>query len=146
MGDKGYLKEKRENAIAKLLDAEIDFNELLKDQKKILGIFSFGNFLEKNDRKIFKFLLATLDDHVIGKEPKEEVVDEIETALTFLENEDVQGFSDYVANVLSGLINTPFEAYEKQIFLSVLMMFNGLIGKAVDKINAKIEEAEKEIN
>lgn len=146
MGDKGYLKEKRENAIAKLLDAEIDFNELLKDQKKILGIFSFGNFLEKNDRKIFKFLLATLDDHVIGKEPKEEVVKEIETALTFLENEDIQGFSDYVAGILSGLITTPFEAYEKQIFLSVLMMFNGLIGKAVEKINAKIEEAEKEDN
>lgn len=146
MSDKGYLKEKRENAIARLLDAEIDFNDLLKDQKKILGIFSFGNFLEKNDRKIFKFLLATLDDHVIGKEPKEEVVNEIEIALTFLENEDIQGFSDYVAGVLSGLINTPFEAFEKQIFLSVIMMFNGLIGKAVEKINAKIEEVEKENN
>jgi len=146
MSDKGYLKEKRENAIAKLLDATIDFNELLKDQKKILGIFSFGNFLEKNDRKIFKFLLETLDDHVIGKEPKEEVVNEIETALNFLENEDVQGFSDYVAGVLSGLITTPFEAYEKQIFLSVLMMFNALIGKAVVKINAKIAEAELEDN
>lgn len=146
MSDKGYLKEKRENAIAKLLDAEIDFNELLKDQKKIFGIFSFGNFLEKNDRKIFKFLLATLDDHVIGKEPKEEVVNEIEKMLTLLENEDIQGFSDYVAEVLTGVITTPFEAYEKQIFLSVLMMFNGLIGKAVDKIQAKIEEAEKEDN
>lgn len=146
MSDKGYLKEKRENAIAKLLDAEIDFNELLKDQKKILGIFSFGNFLEKNDRKIFKFLLATLDDHVIGREPNEKVVTEIETALNYLENEDVQGFSDYVASILAGHITTPFEGFEKQIFLSVLMMFNGLIGKAVAKINAKLEEIEKEEN
>lgn len=146
MSDKGYLKEKRENAIAKFLDATIDFNELLKDQKKILGIFSFGSFLEKNDRKIFKFLLATLDDHVIGKDPNENVVAEIETMLTYLENEDVQGFSDYAAGVLSGLVTTPFEAYEKQIFISVLMMFNALIGKAVDKIQAKIEEAELEDN
>lgn len=146
MSDKGYLKEKRENAIAKFLDGAIDFNELLKGKKKILGIFSFGSFLEKNDRKIFKFLLATLDDHVIGKDPNENVVAEIETMLTYLENEDVQGFSDYAAGVLSGLITTPFEAYEKQIFISVLMMFNALIGKAVDKIQAKIEEAELEDN
>lgn len=142
MSNAGYLTEKREETISKFLDASIDFGSLLKDQKKILGIFNLGNFLERNDRKIFKTMLAILDDKVIGKDPNQEIKDSIDKALSFLEDGDVVGFDNYVAGVLENVIETPFGVIERQIFLSVLMMFNGLIAKALVKIEAKINEAD----
>lgn len=142
MSDKGYLKEKRENAIAKFLDGAIDFDELLKGKKKILGIFSVGNFLERNDRKIFKFLLATLDDHVIGDNPNEKVVVEIEKVFAMLEAKDVDGFVAYVSGLLADEINTPFEGFEKQIYVGVLSTFSGIIGRAIDKAIEVAEKAE----
>lgn len=145
MSDAGYLTNKREETIAKILDAAVDFNELLKNQKKVLGVFSIGNFMEKNDRKIFKAMLAILDDKVIGKNPNEEVKNEIDTALAFLESKDFIGFDNYVAGVLENRIVTPFASYERQIFTSVLMMFNGLIGKAVERIKTLIAEADAEV-
>lgn len=145
MSNAGYLTEKREETIAKFLDASIDFGDLLKDRKQILGIFNLGNFLERNDRKIFKTMLAILDDKVIGKDPNQEVKDSIDKALSFLENGDVVGFDNYVAGVLENVITTPFGVIERQIFLSVLMMFNGLIAKALVKIEAKINEADSEL-
>ena len=81
MSNIGYLSEKREETITKILDALIDFDELLKNQKKILGIFSLGHFMEKNDRKIFKSMLTILDDKVIGKNPNQEIKDEIENTI-----------------------------------------------------------------
>lgn len=145
MSNAGYLTEKREETIAKFLDVSIDFGDLLKDQKKILGIFNLGNFLERNDRKIFKMMLAILDDKVIGKNPNQEIKDSIDRALLFLENGDVVGFDNYVAGVLEEIIETPFGVIEKQIFLSVLMMFNGLIAKALVKIEATINKADLEV-
>jgi len=144
MSNAGYLTEKREETIAKFLDASIDFGSLLKDQKKILGIFSLGNFLERNDRKIFKMMLGILDDKVIGVNPNQEIKDAIDKALVFLENGDVVGFDNYVAGVLADVIETPFGIIEKQIFLSVLMMFNGLIAKAIKKAETLIAEADAE--
>jgi len=145
MSNAGYLTEKKEETIAKFLDVSIDFGDLLKDQKKILGIFNLGNFLERNDRKIFKMMLAILDDKVIGKNPNQEVKNSIDKALSFLENGDVVGFDNYVAGVLEEIIETPFGVIEKQIFLSVLMMFNGLIAKALVKIEATIDKADLEV-
>lgn len=145
MSNAGYLTEKREETIAKFLDASIDFGSLLKDQKKILGIFNLGNFLERNDRKIFKTMLAILDDKVIGANPNQEIKDSIDKALSFLENGDVVGFDNYVAGVLENVIETPFGVIERQIFLSVLMMFNGLIAKALVKIEATIDKADLEV-
>jgi len=145
MSNAGYLTEKREETIAKFLDTSIDFGDLLKDRKKILGIFNLGNFLERNDRKIFKIMLAILDDKVIGKDPNQDIKDSIDKALSFLENGDVVGFDNYVAGVLENVIETPFGVIERQIFLSVLMMFNGLIAKALVKIEAKINEADLEV-
>jgi len=146
MADKGYLKERRENAIARLLDASIDFDVLFKDKKKILGVFSIGNFLERNDRKIFKFLLATLDDHVVGKSPNQKVVDEIERLLSLLEANDISGFVDYIAGIVADEIKTPFEGFEKQIYIGVLSTFNGLIGKAIEKAIVLNEKADTEDN
>ena len=144
MSEKGYLLEKREDQIAKLLDTAIDFDDLLKDKKKFLGVINIGNFLERNDRKIFKSLIQLLDDHCLGKNPDQAKVDAIEKAFQYIEKEDVQGFSDHVAGVLSGEIDIPYIDYDKQVFLSVLMLFNGLIGKAISKIHDKLAEAEAE--
>jgi len=144
MSDKGYLLEKRENQIAKLLDTAIDFDDLLKDKKKFLGIINIGNFLERNDRKIFKALIQLLDDHCLGKNPDQDKVDAIEKAFQYIENGDIQGFADHVAGVLSGEIDIPYVDYDKQVFLSVLMLFNGIIGKAISKINDKLAEADAE--
>lgn len=144
MSNIGYLSEKREETIAKILDASIDFNELLKNQKKILGIFSLGHFMEKNDRKIFKSMLTILDDKVIGKNPNQDVKDFIDKSLSFLENKDIVGFDNYVSGILEGVIETPFPISEKQIFISVLTMFNGLIGKAIEKVEVLIAKADAE--
>ena len=144
MSDAGYLSEKREETIAKILDASIDFDELLNNQKKIFGIFSLGHFMEKNDRKIFKSMLTILDDKVIGNNPNQEIKDEIEKALSFLELKDFIGFDNYVSGVLENTINTPFPLIERQLFISVLTMFNGLIGKAIEKVEVLIAKADAE--
>ena len=144
MSDAGYLTSKREETIAKILDASVDFTDLLKSQKRLLGIFSLGKFMERNDRKIFKAMLSILDDKVIGKNPSEEVKVAVDTALLFLENNDIIGFDNYVAGVLERTIETPFAPFERQIFLSVLTMFNGLIGKAIQKAEVLIAKADAE--
>ena len=144
MSDAGYLTSKREETISKILDASVDFTDLLKSQKRILGIFSLGNFMERNDRKIFKAMLSILDDKVIGKNPSEEVKVAVDSALSFLENNDILGFDNYVAGVLERTIETPFAPFERQIFLSVLTMFNGLIGKAIQKAEVLIAKADAE--
>lgn len=144
MSNTGYLTEKREETLAKILDASIDFDALLKNQKKILGIFSLGHFMEKNDRKIFKSMLVILDDKVIGNNPNQEIKDEIEMALSYLEKKDFVGFDNYVAGVLENRITTPFAIIERQLFISVLTMFNGLIGKAIEKVEVLIAKADAE--
>ena len=144
MSDAGYLTSKREETIAKILDASVDFTDLLKSQKRILGIFSLGNFMERNDRKIFKAMLSILDDKVIGKNPSDQVKIAVDSALSFLENNDILGFDNYVAGVLERTIETPFAPFERQIFLSVLTMFNGLIGKAIQKAEVLIAKADAE--
>ena len=144
MSDAGYLTSKREETISKILDASVDFTDLLKSQKRILGIFSLGNFMERNDRKIFKAMLSILDDKVIGKNPSDQVKIAVDSALSFLENNDILGFDNYVAGVLERTIETPFAPFERQIFLSVLTMFNGLIGKAIQKAEVLIAKADAE--
>ena len=145
MGDKGYISAKREETIAKILDQAIDFSDVFKDKKKVLGIISIGNFLEKNDRKIFKFIIQLLDDHLLGKNATPESVAAVDIAFEFLEKEDIQGFSDHIAGILEKKIDIPYTDYDKQIFLSSLMLFNGLIGKAISKINEIIEKADIEV-
>ena len=144
MSDAGYLTSKREETIAKILDASVDFTDLLKSQKRLLGIFSLGNFMERNDRKIFKAMLSILDDKVIGKNPSDQVKIAVDSALSFLENNDILGFDNYVAGVLERTIETPFAPFERQIFVSVLTMFNGLIGKAIQKAEVLIAKADAE--
>jgi len=144
MSNSGYLSEKREAQLAKIIDASVNFDELLKNKKKFLGVINIGSVLERNDRKIFKLLIAYLDDNVIGVEAKPEKVAALEIAIEFLEKGDVQGFANHVAGILSGKINIPYVDFDKQIYLSVLMMFNGIIGKAVLKIEKLIADADAE--
>lgn len=144
MSDKGYLSAKREEMISKILDETIDFNELFEGKKKLFGFISIGSVLEKNDRKMFRMLISMIDDHCLGKNATEEQKQLIEKTFEFIENQDIQGFADHIANILAGKIDIPYTSYEKQIFLSSLMLFNGLIGKAIEKINKLIADADAE--
>ena len=89
-------------------------------------------------------MLTILDDKVIGKNPNQDVKDFIDKSLSFLENKDIVGFDNYVSGILEGVIETPFPILEKQIFISVLTMFNGLIGKAIEKVEVLIAKADAE--
>lgn len=139
----GYLSKKREAQLAKMLDGAIDFNKLFPN-RKFLGIVSVGNFLERKDRKLFEMLISVLDDKVIGKTPNPETVDLIEKAISLLETQNFPDFSVFAAELLSDKINTPFEAYEKQLFTSVIMMFNALLMKVVERAYQMTEKADDE--
>lgn len=143
MSNKGYLSERREKQLAKILDAAVDFDEILKT-KKILGVIKIGNVLERHDRQLFQFLIATVDDSLIGKDADSTKVEMFEKAISFLENEDYQGFADHVAGILEGTIDIPYIDYDRQIYLAVLMLFNGIMGKCIDKIEKLIAKAEAE--
>lgn len=140
----GYLSKKMESKLATLLDSYFDFNEILGNEKKVLGVFSIGNFIERNDRKVFKFMIALLDDKLIGKNPNKEVQVAINTIVDLLEAQNVKGFIDYVADLAADKIKTPFEGYDKILFQSILGTFSALIGKALYAIERKIAEAELE--
>lgn len=144
MSDQGYLSNRMESKIATLLDSQFDFNEIMGNQKKVLGVFAVGNFLERNDRKVFKFMISILDDKLIGKNPNKEVQVAISTIIDLLEAQNVKGFIDYVADIMADKINTPFEGYDKILFQSILGTFSALIGKALYAIERKISEAELE--
>lgn len=133
MSDKGYLSNKIENAIAKFLDNKFDFSE----KKKILGIIS----LEKNDRKIFKFAISFIDDVCIGKNPNNDIKNEIDLIVSLIENGDVQGFANHVADILERKIKINLGSYERQIYLGFLMLMNGVIGRTFEKINKLIADA-----
>ena len=59
-----------------------------------------------------------------------------------LEAKDVDGFVAYVSGLLADEINTPFEGFEKQIYVGVLSTFSGIIGRAIDKAIEVAEKAE----
>jgi hypothetical protein len=143
MGDGGFLSKKRELAIAKFLDAEVDCNKLF-GEKKLFGLIRIGNYMERNDRKIFQFGVAILDDKILSKNATPERIAAIEKALTMLENHDVSGFIDYIAGVFSGIIDIPYTTSEKQLFLGVFMLFSGMINRTIEAIEKAIAEAEKE--
>jgi hypothetical protein len=143
MSEQGYLSKKRTAQLAKLMDGAIDFNKLFPN-RKILGVFSVGHFLERKDRKLFETLIDVLDNKLIGKNPNAEVVEIIEKVLTLLENKDFGELSVFTSGLLSERIQTPFEAFEKQIFTSVILMFNGMLGKVVDKAYELTEKADNE--
>ena len=145
MSDKGYLSEKREAQLSKILDAAVDFDKLFEGKKKFLGVINLGNAMERNDRKLFKLLISYVDDNVIGVNADPAKVAAFETALQFLEQENIQGFADHVAGILAGEIDIPYVEFDKQIYLSVLMMFNAIIGKAIKKIEELIAKAEAEV-
>jgi len=144
MSNLGYLSEKREAQLAKILDASVNFDELLKNKKKFLGVINIGSVLERNDRKIFKLLIVYLDDSVIGVKVNSEKSVALEVAIEFLEKGDIQGFANHVAGILSGEIDIPYIDFDKQIYLSVLMLFNGIIWKAIIKVEKLIAEADAE--
>lgn len=143
MSDKGYLSNRLENAIAKLLDDKIDFDEIFKG-KKLLGVITIGSLLEKRDRKLFKSMISFIDDNCIGKNPNAEIKSEIDLIVGYIETSNVQAFSDHVADILEQKINLNLGSYERQIYLGFLMLFNGFIGKLFTKIETLIAEANAE--
>lgn len=136
MSDKGYISDRIENAIAKLLDDKIDFSE----KRKVLGLID----MEKKDRKIFKLAISFIDDKCIGKNPNIKVKAEIDLVLSFIEKGDVNGFDNHVADILERKINVNLGEYERQIYLGFLMLCNGFIGTLFNKVNKLIAEGNTE--
>lgn len=136
MSDKGYLTNKVENALAKLADDAIAFDE----SKKLFGLFSF----EKNDRKAFKSIISFIDDKVLGKNPNAEIKAEIDLVVSFIETQNVQGFIDHTADLFESKINLNLGVFEKQIYLGFLQLAAGFIGKVFEKADNLINEANAE--
>lgn len=146
MSDSGYLSARREKQLAKILDASIDFDKLLQGKKKFLGIINIGSALERNDRRLFQILIAYLDDNILGDNAAPETITSIETAISILENHDIAGFIDYVAELAAGKINLPIFGHDKTLFVLALQMLAGIIGKAVAKIEELNDKANEEDN
>lgn len=144
MSNLGYLSEKREKQLAKFLDAMIDFDKLLGSNTVLFGLIKIGPLIEKKDRMLFLTSISYLDDYFIGKNPKQEVVDEIESIFILLENKDINGFVDKVSVILTGLVDIPLIDYDKQIFTGILSLMNGIIGRTIDKVKAITAKADAE--
>ena len=136
MSDKGYLSNKIENALAKLMDDKIDF----KEKHILFGLIN----LEKNDRKLFKTIISLIDDKVIGKNPNAEIKAEIDQIIVFIWDNDVQGFIDHVADLLTDSIKLNLGSYERQIYLGFLMLASGFIGNTFNEIKTFTDSANTE--
>lgn len=145
MSNLGNLSEKREKQLAKFLDAMIDFDELLGSKTILFGLVKIGPLIEKKDRVIFLTVISYLDDYFIGRNPKQEVVNEIESIFILLENKDINGFVEKVSGILAGIIDIPLVDYDKQIFTSILSLMNGIIGHTIDKVKAITAKADAEV-
>lgn len=143
MSDKGYLSTKREQRLARILDGLFDFKRL-KDKKILWGLINLGNALEKNDYKMFLFAIRILDDGILAKGMNIQAAAILDKALTHLENKDIEGFNNYVADLLAGVVDIPLITAEREIFLSVLNLFKNLLGVALTKIDEAIAKAELE--
>lgn len=144
MSDKGYLSNKREQRLARILDGLFDFRSKLKNKKILWGLINLGNALENNDYRMFLYIIRIVDDGILGKNPDPKVTAILDKALTYLENKDVDGFNAYVADVLAGAIDIPLITMEKEIFLSVLSLLKNLLGIALQKIDEAIAKSEAE--
>ena len=144
MSDKGYLSNKREQRLAKILDGLFDFNTKLKGKKILWGLINLGSALEKNDYKMFLFAIRILDDGILAKGMNLQAAAVLDKALTYLENKDIDGFNNYVADLLAGAVDLPLVTFEREIFLSVLNLFKNLLGVALQKVDEAITKAETE--
>jgi len=144
MSDRGYLSNKRERQLAKILDGLFDFNSKLKDKKIFWGLINIGSVLENNDYKLFLFAIRILDDGILAKGMNLQAAAILDKALSFLEAKDIEGFNNYVADLLSGVVDIPLVTFEKEIFLSVLNLFKNLLGVALSKIDEALAKAEAE--
>lgn len=144
MSNLGYLSEKREKQLAKFLDATIDFDKLFGSQTILFGLIRIGSFIEKRDRMLFLSAISYLDDYFIGKNPKQEVVKEIENIFVLLENRDINGFTDAVSEILTGIVDIPLVECDKQIFTGLLSLMNGIIGRTINKVKSITAKADAE--
>lgn len=144
MSDKGYLSNKRERQLAKILDGLFDFNDKLKGKKIFWGLINIGSVLESNDYKLFLFTIRILDDGILAKGMNLQAAAILDKALSFLENKDIDGFNSYVADLLSGAIDIPLVTFEREIFLSVLNLFKNLIAITLTKVDEAIAKADAE--
>lgn len=144
MSDLGYLSAKRERQLARILDASIDFDVLLKGKKKFLGVINVGSVLERNDRTLFRIMIAYLDDNILGENAKPEQIEVIEKAITLLENHDFSGFIDYVSNLIIEGIDVSFVSNNKILFIGILQTLSGIVSKVVAKIDELNEKADQE--
>lgn len=138
------IKKRWVEAISCFMDASINFDELFKNKKKLFGIINVGRVVEKNDRKVFAKLVAILYDSLVKSEADEEKIKTIDNALNHLKNGEIQQFCDHISEVLSGTIDLPFTNADKQIYHGILLVFNGMILKLINKAEEKIKAMQDE--
>ena len=104
MGDNGFLTNAMEKDIAKFLDGLVDFDKLLKSKKIIFGLISIGSLLERKDRALFEFMVAYLDDEIVGKTANTELKIKVNEFYILLKNRDVNGIIEYSSKQLARIV------------------------------------------
>ena len=146
MSDKGYLSSRTEKRWAKALDGFFDFSTINKEIKILWGVVNIkvGNTIERNDYRAFLWLIALIDDAIVGKNPNPEIKKVLDDVLGFLEAKDIAGFNEYLGGILAGKINIPLVENDKAFFIQTLSMFNALLNFALTKVDEAIQKAEEE--
>lgn len=144
MGNKGTLSLKREKQLAKIFDGLIDYRKVCGDKKILWGLINVGNILEKRDYDIYLALIQLLDDGILADKINEKAKNTFDTAITYLEERNVEGFNAYVAKILDDKIDIGLGDYEETLFKSVLGALNALFQIVFDKVDKAIIKYEEE--
>ena len=146
MSDRGYLSTKTEKRWARALDGFFDFSTIKKEIKILWGIVNIkvGNTIERNDYKAFLWLISLIDDAIIGKNVNPDIKKILDNVLSFLEAKDLDGFNNYIAEIIAGKVDIPLVENDKAFFVQTLSMFNALLNFALSKVDEAIQKAEEE--
>lgn len=144
MSDKGYLTNKREKRFARALDGLFDFRRILPHKKILFGLINIQDFFERRDYNIFLVSIRLVDDGILAKDMNIQAAAVFDRALGYLEENNIDAFNDYVAELLAGRIDIPLVQNDKAIFLNVLTLMKSLIAMVRDKVEAAIAAAEAE--
>lgn len=145
MSNKGYLTNAREKGFAKVLDHLFDFKKIVPDKKVLFGLINIQDFLEKRDYNIFLLCIRLIDDGLLAKDMNIQAAAQFDKALGYLENKDIDGFNEYVADLASGKIDIPLVDNDRAIFLNVLNLMKSLINMVVEKVKQAIAEVDAEM-
>lgn len=140
---KGLFSTEREKRGALILDGLFDFKKRYKEKRIFFGTINLGRALERRDYKIFLFLIKLVDNGLLGKMENTKAAIVFDNSLTLLEKRDIEGFNDYVADILAGKIDIPLMKNDKFLFIAVLSLFKALIATTLEKISEIADLAEQ---